>query len=251
MAKTEKLYFGKSGGYWAFVAVIAIGFLSYTGYIDLSSLGSDDTATIIDANIDLDSTFLSVVSANYSLADTDTNYDEDSGVITIPIDVDVSDDGSDTTFTMKSKAINGTTVTLMSFTNSGVLDEPSDDESIEFVMTVKEAFDGGITSTDEIAYASVLVSAPGLVDDDKDDYYPIVCRSGDSDNPAVYVDGELDEETYTWQSTTDDREIEISFNVSAEGIVKMEDLSSITVKSTFEGADQGDLDIKFIKISAL
>lgn len=116
----ETKYFGQSGT-TQIIAIVVLGFIAVSaGWIENPFGDNASTETIVTSSVDLDSTFLSVVSANNTLADTDTNYDEDSGVITLPIDVNVSNDGIDTTFTMKAKNIAGDTVELFNFTNSGV-----------------------------------------------------------------------------------------------------------------------------------
>ncbi|WP_340819044.1 hypothetical protein [Methanolobus sp. WCC4] len=246
----ETVYFGLSGKAW--LVIIVVGLFAagvYTGHIDLSK--ATEAGSVMSVDMALDSAFVSVVADNNTLADADNNFDKDDGVISIPVDAEVSDDGSTSTFLLKTKDTAGNSVELLNFTNTGVLTTPSDDESIEFVMTITAEDDGSFSSTQDVGHSLITAAASGLADASGDEYYPIVVRTTDTDNPVVYVDGEEDSEKYEWTTSTGTRSIEVSWNVSTGGVIKMDDLSSIPVTVNVEGADEEKFTVNLIRIEAI
>ncbi|HAE41493.1 MAG TPA: hypothetical protein DCG34_01050 [Clostridiales bacterium] len=250
-----KKYFGRTGGELAVIAIVAFilaAAFNVGGVGDyVSGLGTGSVKQPV-STLALSSSFVSVVSDNNTLADSSSNnYVESTGVITIPVDAEVSNDGTATTFIFKTKNVTGSTIELMNFTETGVVTTPTTDQSVLVSVSITESVEGGLLSTDQVGYALIKVSASGLIDNSGNSYYPIAVRTTNKNLPAVYVDGTLDQKQYPWTLATADKNIDVTFNLSMAGFIAMDDLQKIPVDITLGNTQDGTMRVEFIKIAAL
>ncbi|NPE27630.1 hypothetical protein HNV12_06520 [Methanococcoides sp. SA1] len=214
-----------------------------------ASFGSNDD--IIGEPLSLDSSFVSVVADSNTLADINTNFNDDTNTISLQVDAEYSDDGTNTTFVLKSKNTAGNVVTLLTFVEVGVLSVPTTDQSVEFTVNIDESVLKGFDNTLEVEDSKISASANRMQDTAGVYFYPITTRAGDSTSPEVKVDGRVDFSTYQWV-VTDSKSIDVTAKISTAGVLKMDDISDkITIPIILENADDSPITVELIRNTAI
>jgi hypothetical protein len=250
---------------WLVVGIIAVLVMAFTGwgpFGDLIDQGTDSTQTYVSSGTDvdeqtqtasileLDTGFTSLVSNSHTIADTDTNYNSDTNVVSFQVDAEKSDDGTNTTFTIKSKDTTGSVQTLATVTEDGILSEPSSDLTADVTMTVSADAIGGFESTDQVLYSTISASATRL--SDSGEYFYPVATGDDSTKPLVEVDGTEDEKQYSWTSSTSEIAPAITFSIDWSSINDMDDISDkVEIPVEMQYGDDTPITVELIKNSAI
>lgn len=242
------------------IAVVVVAFFAYNGghldqYIGGSDAGAVSEQTIVAGSgvLALDSEFVEVEIGNTDVASSTVNFNSDTNVVSIQVDAEVSDDGTDTLFVMKGVNVAGTTVELINTTVSGsVLTEMATDETVEMEIIISESYDSGFTTTLQAADASVSASANRLLGDDGQYFYPIALRAGSLAEPQVKVDGSLDTKSYSWTTATTDKTITVTCPISFNGVNQMDNIvDKVVIPVTAGNGDDSPITVELIKNTAL
>ena len=239
------------------LAVLVVGYYGHNhGWFD-----GGDTQTVIPDNgskLKLERTLNSMnmtgtlngEALRYSVANSDKNYNDESGVVAIQIDAEKSSNATHTTFTIKAQDLNGQTVVISTVTQPGVLSTPSSPVTAGVIVDVGLNAVSGFTNKNEILTSSVSVSAPVLKTANGTEYYPVVLKNS---KPAVYVDGQLGGRTITWTySDVSNSSVKVTFDLDWEGINQMTSISDeITVPIKITNTDDSNMTVRIIKNAAI
>jgi hypothetical protein len=244
------------------IGVVVVALMFFTGYGPFAEDGAV-TQTFVSSNgvtepavasagiLQLDSSFTSAVADSKTMADADTNYNEDTDVVSLQFDAEVSDDGVNSTFIIKTKDTVGATQTIATFTETGVLSVPTTDLTVPVTLTFGESVIGGFATTEQVLYADILASAGSLKDDSGEFYYPVI-TGAISTKPEVKVGGTVDSHTYAWTATTSAISPTVTFSLSWAAINKMDDISSeIQMPVEFDNGDDSKITMKIIRNTAI
>jgi hypothetical protein len=252
---------------WLVLGVIAVIVMAFTGWGPIGewahgatddatqtfvSSGTDvDQATSTASILSLDSGFTDLTAEGYTIADSDTNFNEDTNTVSFQVDAEVSDDGTNTTFTIKSKDTDGSVQTLATITESGILSEPSSDLTADVSVNMSESVLGGFDSTDQVLYSTVSASATRLKDDSGEYFYPVTTGS-DSTKPLVKIDGTEDEKQYSWTADSSAIAPQITFSIDWSAINDMDDISDeVQIPVEMQYGDDTPITVELIKNSAI
>ena len=256
---SQKKYAGFTGIQWVVLIIAGVALLSLAGVGPLADNVSSfetnpsDKDTVKTGALSLDSSFVSLVSATNTLANADTNFNEDTNTVNMQVNAIASYDGTtETTFSILSKDVDGVVQVLHSFTEAGDLSVPTTDQTVEVTTTVNSAVLSGFSDTNQVEYSKVKASANRLIDTNGDYYYPFATRTGSTTVPEVKVDGTLDEKSYSWVATSAAVDHSITFKLSWAGINEMKDISDKgIVTMNIDNADDTPIVIEMIRNSAL
>ena len=256
---SNKKYAGFTGVQWVVLAVLAAVFLTVAGVGPLADKASsmevvsdDENDPLESADLSLDSSFTSVVCNSSTLANADTNFNEETNTVSLQVNAVASTDEDVTTFKILSKTVDGDAVLLHAFNESGTLTEPTTDGTVTATVTINSAVLAGFADTNEVEYSKVSASANRLIDTSGDYYYPFATRLGSTVSPEVKVDGTLDEKSYSWVATSTPVDHVITFKLSWTGINSMGDISDKGIVTIdVDCADDSPFKIEMVKNAAL
>lgn len=265
MAKKPETYFGLTGAQAAIGIVVLAIIATMAGF---GPLASDDTtppatntttptasfATSTSVQpLQLDSVFSSTKAGATVLADADNNYNDDTNIASLQFDTSLTVNGTtDTTFKLATINSAGSTITLLDWTETGVLTAPAADNTTTITTAIDLSVLEGFADTQQVHYGSVSASANSLTDTTGTKFYPIVVKTTDTTKPAVKINTVLDTKSYSWLVSSDSRTVNVTFDISWTGINKMQDISDkIIVPITIEGGDDSPIKVEFIRNAAI
>lgn len=253
---------GKEVNDYLVIAVAVVAVMFFTGWgpfaedgavtqTFVSSSGGTEESVVPAGILQLDSSFVSAVADGHTMADADTNYNEDLHIVSLQYDAEYSDDGTNTTFIIKTKDTAGAIQTIATVTETGVLSEPTTDLTVPVTATFGVSVDDGFATTEQVEYADIFASAGKLSDDSGVYFYPVT-TGAISTKPEVKVGGTVDSHRYSWTAVTTPISPAVTFSLSWTAINKMDDISDeIQIPVEFENGDDAKITLKIIRNAAI
>ena len=260
---------------WVVIAIIAVAAGVYM-YAPAAPAGGldNDTATALSivpdpaeaasvasvGSLAVDATFGTLNATNnasgvVTLADIDsTNYDTDTKVISLQVDVDIDSTTTAgyTVFTMKARNDTGIATPLMVVNDTGTLTSPTTSMTQLVTLQLTESVISGFATRDSIITQMISASAPMLKDTAGELYSPIVVQTTNTKIPELKVDGTKDSHSYPWLIDTLPRTVDVTFSLDAVEILKMTDISIVEpVTIEMPGSDDVRYTINIIRNAAI
>lgn len=227
------------------VVLVAILAANHYGVFDSMSVKPDDVNKT-SSDLVLDKEFKSMTIGNKDVADPDTNYNSESGVIAVQIDAEKTNNSTHTFFKILAVDVDGKSYVVTESVQSGILSTPTKPVTATVTAEIGMNYASGFTNTNEILSSSVTASAPSMKTADGEVYYPVVLKNNKT---AVYVNDVLNAKSFSWTVSNTSQTALVAFDLDWEGIDKMTSISDeIQIPVKFSNTDDPEtLKIRIIK----